>query len=80
MIIPVRCFTCGKVLADKWEYYDKKVKELEKKLENMIDKTKVYKTNMEGIFQCVKGTHRETNVSSFYRSMSRSPLYRTLSR
>ena len=29
MIIPVRCFTCGKVLADKWEYYDKKVKELE---------------------------------------------------
>jgi DNA-directed RNA polymerase I, II, and III subunit RPABC5 len=21
MIIPVRCFTCGKVLADKWEAY-----------------------------------------------------------
>ena len=28
MIIPVRCFTCGKVLADKWDYY---YKELEKK-------------------------------------------------
>jgi DNA-directed RNA polymerase I, II, and III subunit RPABC5 len=27
MIIPVRCFTCGKVLADKWNYY---VKEIEK--------------------------------------------------
>jgi DNA-directed RNA polymerase subunit N (RpoN/RPB10) len=21
MIIPIRCFTCGKVLADKWEAY-----------------------------------------------------------
>jgi DNA-directed RNA polymerase subunit N len=21
MIIPVRCFTCGKVLADKWDAY-----------------------------------------------------------
>jgi DNA-directed RNA polymerase subunit N (RpoN/RPB10) len=21
MIVPVRCFTCGKVLADKWEAY-----------------------------------------------------------
>ncbi len=29
MIIPVRCFTCGKVLADKWEYYKEKCKELE---------------------------------------------------
>jgi DNA-directed RNA polymerase I, II, and III subunit RPABC5 len=24
MIIPIRCFTCGKVLADKWEYYVRK--------------------------------------------------------
>jgi len=31
MIIPVRCVTCGKVLADKWEYYKKKCEELEKK-------------------------------------------------
>lgn len=29
MIIPVRCMTCGKVLADKWEYYNKKVNEKE---------------------------------------------------
>jgi DNA-directed RNA polymerase subunit N len=27
MIIPVRCFTCHKVLADKWEYYSEKVEE-----------------------------------------------------
>ena len=25
MIIPVRCFTCGKVLGDKYNYYVKKV-------------------------------------------------------
>jgi DNA-directed RNA polymerase subunit N len=24
MIIPVRCFTCGKVIADKWEEYEKR--------------------------------------------------------
>lgn len=29
MIIPIRCFTCGKVLADKWDYYVKKCEELE---------------------------------------------------
>lgn len=23
MLIPIRCFTCGKVLADKWELYEK---------------------------------------------------------
>lgn len=26
MIIPVKCFTCGKVIADKWEYYKEKSK------------------------------------------------------
>ena len=30
MIIPIRCMTCGKILADKWEYYEKRCKELEK--------------------------------------------------
>ena len=28
MIIPVRCFTCGEVLGDKYNYYLKKVKEM----------------------------------------------------
>tara|TARA_Y100000991_G_scaffold215674_1_gene207354 strand:+ start:5252 stop:5497 length:246 start_codon:yes stop_codon:yes gene_type:complete len=27
MIIPVRCVTCGKVLADKYKYYQQKVAE-----------------------------------------------------
>ncbi|MCL5430573.1 MAG: DNA-directed RNA polymerase subunit N [Candidatus Marsarchaeota archaeon] len=30
MMMPVRCFTCGAVLADKWEEYEKRtVKEKE---------------------------------------------------
>jgi DNA-directed RNA polymerase subunit N len=30
MIIPVRCMTCGKLLADKYEYYEREL--LRKKL------------------------------------------------
>ena len=26
MIIPIRCMSCGKVLADKWKYYQDKLK------------------------------------------------------
>ncbi|MHA1310904.1 MAG: DNA-directed RNA polymerase subunit N [Candidatus Helarchaeota archaeon] len=26
MIIPIRCFTCGKIIADKWEIYEERVK------------------------------------------------------
>jgi DNA-directed RNA polymerase subunit N (RpoN/RPB10) len=33
MIIPIKCFTCGKVLADKYNYYVKRCKELEKEQE-----------------------------------------------
>jgi DNA-directed RNA polymerase I, II, and III subunit RPABC5 len=54
MIIPIRCFTCGKVLANKWNYYVKKVNELEEngsKKVNLDIKTrdpKVYfKDNMQ---------------------------------
>ncbi len=27
MIVPIRCFTCGNMLADKWRYYQRKVNE-----------------------------------------------------
>lgn len=30
MMIPVRCFTCGKIVGDKWEEYDRRVKSGEK--------------------------------------------------
>lgn len=39
MIIPVKCFTCGKVLADKYIYYTTKVREM--KIANSIDTKKV---------------------------------------
>lgn len=28
MIIPVRCFNCGKLLADKYDYYQRRLREL----------------------------------------------------
>lgn len=31
MIIPIRCFTCGKVLADKQDYYDNEVQKMKLK-------------------------------------------------
>ena len=36
MIIPVRCYTCGKLLADKYEYYKKEL--IRKKLALKSDK------------------------------------------
>lgn len=38
MIIPVRCFTCGKVIADKWEYYKEQVEKAEKAEKAEVDK------------------------------------------
>lgn len=39
MIIPVKCFTCGMVLADKYRYYLEEVRKL--KLSKDIDVDKV---------------------------------------
>ena len=38
MIIPVKCFTCGKVLADKYMYYQMKVRELKRNAGDDVDK------------------------------------------
>lgn len=35
MLIPIRCFTCGKVIADKYDYYVKEMKKMEKKKEEV---------------------------------------------
>jgi len=44
MLIPIRCFTCGKPIAGKYQYYLQKVRE--KKLENGTEIDKVnYITN-----------------------------------
>ena len=28
MIIPIRCMNCGKLIADKWRFYQKKLREM----------------------------------------------------
>ena len=38
MIIPIKCFTCGFVIADKYRYYKMEVRE--KKLKNPEDNIK----------------------------------------
>lgn len=39
MIIPIKCFTCGMVLGDKYEYYCKEVRK--RKMEKGLDNSKV---------------------------------------
>jgi DNA-directed RNA polymerase I, II, and III subunit RPABC5 len=37
MIIPIKCFTCGNVLADKYRYYQRRVRELKMQKNMEID-------------------------------------------
>lgn len=37
MIIPIRCFTCGKVIADKWRAYEKMCVEQDTKSSNQTN-------------------------------------------
>jgi DNA-directed RNA polymerase subunit N (RpoN/RPB10) len=43
MIIPVKCFTCGKVLADKYRYYQREVRKRKLATNTALDKV-VYLT------------------------------------
>ena len=46
MIIPIRCFTCGKIIADKWEFYQQKKAEYsqdERNRDTYIDVDKLKK-------------------------------------
>ena len=38
MIIPIRCFTCNHVLADKWKWFDKECEKLSNATEEQADK------------------------------------------
>ena len=55
MIIPVRCMNCGNILADKWRYYQRRVKELRGKTEATtpiyIDGTTVPDTAERKVFE-----------------------------
>ncbi len=43
MIIPVKCFTCGNVLGNKYEFYKRKVREMKMKKKEDLDEV-VYLT------------------------------------
>ena len=53
MIIPIKCFTCGKVLADKYQFYIRKVREI--KLEKGLDEEKVVYLTKENIEKTPEG-------------------------
>lgn len=36
MIIPIRCQTCGKVIADVWEYYKKECAKIDKEVRETV--------------------------------------------
>jgi DNA-directed RNA polymerase subunit N (RpoN/RPB10) len=46
MIIPIKCFTCGEVLADKYQYYKREVRKIKlskgMKIEKVLYLTKDY--------------------------------------
>jgi DNA-directed RNA polymerases I, II, and III subunit RPABC5 len=44
MIIPIKCFTCGKVLADKYRFYQKEVRKIKMNEKLEIDKV-IYLTD-----------------------------------
>jgi len=54
MIIPVRCFTCNKVIGDKYSTYLSKVQEEQKKNPNsnrVIDTNTIKNNNIEQSYQ-----------------------------
>ena len=53
MIIPVRCFTCSMVLADKYRYYLEEVRK--KKLAKSMDSA-----NLDKILYLTKDVHDKT--------------------
>ena len=44
MLIPVKCFTCGKVLGDKYRYYKEEVKKMKTEQGNTDEGRVVYLT------------------------------------
>ena len=53
MIIPVKCFTCGKVLADKYQFYVREVRKM--KIEQGQDPEKVVYLTRENVAKTPEG-------------------------
>ena len=54
MIIPIKCFTCGKLLADKYLYYQSEVRKI--KLLKNIDEEKVVYLDENNLKKTPEGT------------------------
>jgi DNA-directed RNA polymerase subunit N (RpoN/RPB10) len=54
MIIPVRCFTCGKILADKYEYYESELLKKKLALNSNVDPL-IININIQDIKKTIAG-------------------------
>ena len=54
MIIPIKCFTCGKVLADKYQYYLAEVKK--EKLRQLKDQDEIVYLTDQTRDKTIEGT------------------------
>jgi DNA-directed RNA polymerase I, II, and III subunit RPABC5 len=55
MIIPPKCFTCGKVIGDKYTYYCEKVAERKIKLNQKTDQPSVIDVNEDEVKKTPEG-------------------------
>jgi DNA-directed RNA polymerases I, II, and III subunit RPABC5 len=55
MIIPIKCFTCGKVIGDKYTYYCEKVAERKIKLNQKPDQPSVIDVNEDDVKKTPEG-------------------------
>ena len=53
MIIPVKCFTCGEVLADKYRFYQEEVRKI--KVEQKMEVNKVIYLTEDNIKKAPEG-------------------------
>tara|TARA_B100000902_G_scaffold158640_1_gene154632 strand:- start:14672 stop:14905 length:234 start_codon:yes stop_codon:yes gene_type:complete len=53
MIIPVKCFSCGKVLADKYRFYQTEIRK--KKISRKLDTDKVEYLTQDMMDKTVEG-------------------------
>lgn len=49
MLIPIRCFTCGKVLANKWKTFQEKAKEIDDKVADDNDDEQTFQNFQRGL-------------------------------
>jgi len=50
MIIPVRCFTCGKVIGDKWEEFKERAQEGQEDHQDVLDELGITKYCCRTVF------------------------------